>query len=125
MKVAENILKIKESWLDCLIFRIISNHFLCPCYCCYNTADKYYYENILEGSFLSRVFVKEDDGEISSFRDEEVHDKKKFEWLRLQEKKLDYLLNDPKGMAIESSKRNKWIADAELAIQEAKAEHEG
>lgn len=74
---------------------------------------------------MSRAFVKDDDGEFSSFRDEEAHDRKKFEWLRLQEKKLDYLLNDPKGKAIESSKRDKWIAEAELAIQEAKAEFAG
>ena len=74
---------------------------------------------------MSRAFVKEDDGELSSFRDEEVHDKKKIEWLKLQEKKLDFLLNDPKGQAIESAKRNKWIAEAELAIKEAKAEFGG
>ena len=71
---------------------------------------------------MSRAFVKEDDGELSSFRDEEAHDKKKIEWLKLQEKKLDFLLNDPKGQAIESEKRRRWIAEAELAIKEAKIE---
>ncbi len=76
----------------------------------------------MEGNFVSRAFVKEDDGELTSFRDEEAHDKKKLEWLRLQEKKLDFLLNDPKGQAIESAKRKKWIAQAELAIKEARAE---
>lgn len=74
---------------------------------------------------MSRAFVKEDDGELSSFRDDEAHDKKKLEWLRLQEKKLDFLLNDPKGLAIESAKREKWIAEAELAIKEAKLELAG
>jgi hypothetical protein len=69
---------------------------------------------------LSRAFVKEDDEEISSFRDDEKHSKKALEWLRLQEKKLDFLLNDPKGLAIESRKRAKWIEEAQAAIEAAK-----
>lgn len=76
----------------------------------------------LGGNCLSRAFVKEDDGELSSFREEEAHDKKKAEWLKLQQKKLDFLLNDPKGQAIESGKRKKWIAEAESAIKEASEE---
>jgi hypothetical protein len=71
---------------------------------------------------LSRAFVKEDDEELSSFRDDEKHNKKTLEWLRLQEKKLDFLLNDPKGLAIEDQKRSKWIAETETAIETAKAE---
>jgi hypothetical protein len=71
---------------------------------------------------LSRAFVKEDDEEISSFRDDEKHSKKTLEWLRLQEKKLDFLLNDPKGLAIESRKRAKWIGEARAAIETAKEE---
>lgn|GEM_PF-497375 len=71
---------------------------------------------------MSRAFVKEDDGELAIFRDEEAYDKKKYRWLRLQEKKLNFLLNDPKGKAIESSKRDKWIAETELAINAARAE---
>jgi hypothetical protein len=69
---------------------------------------------------LSRAFVKEDDGELSSFRENEAHDKKTLEWLRLQEKKLDFLLNDPKGLSIESAKRAKWIEETKLAIRSAK-----
>jgi hypothetical protein len=71
---------------------------------------------------LSRAFVKEDDEEISSFRDDEKHSKKTLEWLRLQEKKLDFLLNDPKGQAIEDQKRARWIEEAEAAIKAAKEE---
>jgi hypothetical protein len=74
------------------------------------------------GADLSRAFVKEDDEEISSFRDDEQHSKKALEWLRLQEKKLDFLLNNPKGLAIESKKRAKWISEAEAAIKTAKGE---
>jgi hypothetical protein len=71
---------------------------------------------------LSRAFVKEDDEEISSFRDDEKHSKKALEWLRLQEKKLDFLLNDPKGLAIESGKRARWIEEARAAIKTAREE---
>ncbi|MDR0647962.1 MAG: hypothetical protein LBF92_01305 [Synergistaceae bacterium] len=71
---------------------------------------------------MSRAFVKEDDEEISSFRDDEKHSKKTLEWLRLQEKKLDFLLNDPKGQAIEDQKRARWIEEAEAAIKAAKEE---
>jgi epoxyqueuosine reductase QueG len=71
---------------------------------------------------LSRAFVKEDDEDLSSFRDDENHAKKTIEWLRIQEKKLDFFLNDPKGMAIESSKRGRWIKEAKDAIKAAKDE---
>lgn len=74
---------------------------------------------------MSRAFVKEDDGDLASFRDEEAHDKKRIEWLRLQEKKLDFLLNDPKGRAIDSGKREKWIAETKLALREFWAERDG
>ena len=71
---------------------------------------------------MSRAFVKEDDEEISSFRDDEKHSKKALDLLRIQEKKLDFLLNDPKGLAIESAKREKWIEEAKAAIASAKAD---
>ena len=71
---------------------------------------------------MSRAFVKEDDGEFTSFRDDEEHSKKTLEWLRLQEKKLDFLLNDPKGKAIETAKRDRWIKEAEDAIATANQE---
>ena len=71
---------------------------------------------------MSRAFVKEEDGDLTSFRDDEAHNKKMLEWLRIQEKKLDYLLNDPKGQAIEAKKREKWIKEAEDAIETARAQ---
>lgn len=66
--------------------------------------------------------MKEDDGEFSSLKDDEAYGKKTTEFLRLQEKKLDFLLNDPKGQAIEASKRQRWIEEAEEAIAVAKKE---
>lgn len=71
---------------------------------------------------MSRAFVKEDDGELASFRDDDAHEKKTLEWLRLQEKKLDMLLNDPKGKAIDPEKRERWISEIEADINKARAE---
>ncbi|MDR3321983.1 MAG: hypothetical protein LBS93_05990 [Synergistaceae bacterium] len=71
---------------------------------------------------MNRAFVKEDDAELSSYRDDEAHGKKMLEWLHIQEKKLDFLLNDPKGRAIEAAKRARWIEEAESAIKLAKEE---
>lgn len=71
---------------------------------------------------MSRAFVKDDNDELSSFRDDEQHSRKTIEWLKIQEKKLDFLLNDPKGKAIEADKRKRWIDDAKSAIEAARSE---
>ena len=71
---------------------------------------------------MSRAFVKEDDSELTSLRDDERHSKKMVEWMKIQEKKLDFLLNDPKGQAIEASKRARWIDEAKSAIEVARGE---
>lgn len=69
---------------------------------------------------MSRAFTKEQDAELTSFRDDENHIRKMTEWLKIQEKKLDFLLNDPKGKAIEATKRERWIKEAEQAIADAR-----
>ena len=69
---------------------------------------------------MSRAFIKEADEELTSYREDLSHDKKTLEWIRIQEKKLDFLLNDPKGLAIESAKRERWIKEAREAIAEAR-----
>ena len=71
---------------------------------------------------MSRAFVKEADEELTSYREDSSHDKKTLEWIRIQEKKLDFLLNDPKGLAIEPTKRERWIKEAREAIAEARGE---
>ncbi|MDR1471790.1 MAG: hypothetical protein LBS75_04630 [Synergistaceae bacterium] len=71
---------------------------------------------------MSRAFVREDDSEIAGLKYDSDHSRKTVEWLRIQEKKLDFLLNDPKGQAIEAQKRGKWIADARSAIAAAREE---
>jgi len=73
---------------------------------------------------MSRAFVKEADEELTSFREDLSHDKKTLEWIRIQEKKLDFLLNDPKGLAIESEKRERWIKEAREAIAEARGKQQ-
>lgn len=65
---------------------------------------------------MSRAFVREADEELTSYRDDSSHDKKAAEWLRIQEKKLDFLKNDPKGQTIDPVKREKWIRETEEAI---------
>ena len=69
---------------------------------------------------MSRAFVKEAGEELTSYREDLSHDKKTLEWIRIQEKKLDFLLNDPKGLAIESVKRERWIKEAREAIAEVR-----
>ena len=71
---------------------------------------------------MSRAFVKEADEELTSYRENSSHDKKTIEWIRIQEKKLHFLLNDPKGLAIEPAKRERWIKEAREAIAEARGE---
>jgi hypothetical protein len=71
---------------------------------------------------MSRAFVKEADEELAAYRDDSSHSKKALEYLKLQEKKLDFLLNDPKGIKIEPKKREKWIKEAREAIDAVRAE---
>jgi len=69
---------------------------------------------------MSRAFVKEADEELASYREDSSHGKKELEWLKLQEKKLDLLRNDPKSASIDPAKREKWIKETEAAIASAK-----
>ena len=68
---------------------------------------------------MSRAFVKEADEETTAYMEDSSHGKRTLEWVRLQEKKLDFLLNDPKGLAIEPEKRERWIKEARDAIASA------
>jgi hypothetical protein len=68
---------------------------------------------------MSRAFVKEADEELASYREDSSHDKKTLEWIRIQEKKLDFLLHDPKGLAIEPAKREKWIKETRDSLATA------
>jgi len=69
---------------------------------------------------MSRAFVKEADEETAAYMENSSHDKKTVEWIRIQEKKLDFLMNDPKGLAIEPAKRERWIKEAREAIAAAR-----
>ena len=71
---------------------------------------------------MSRAFVKEADEELTSYREDSSHGKKTLEWIRIQEKKLHFLLNDPNALAIEPAKRERWIKEAREAIAEARGE---
>jgi hypothetical protein len=69
---------------------------------------------------MSRAFVKEADEETTAYREDSSHGRRTSEWIRLQEKKLQFLLNDPKGLAIEPAKRERWIKEARDAIAAAR-----
>jgi hypothetical protein len=70
---------------------------------------------------MSRAFVKETDEELASYREDSSYDKKTLEWLKIQEKKLDFLKNDPKALAIEPTKRERWIREIEETLANMKS----
>lgn len=65
---------------------------------------------------MSRAFIKESDAEASAARDDAEHEQKHQEWLAIQRRKLDFLLNDPKARAIDPAKRERWIAEIRSAL---------
>lgn len=71
---------------------------------------------------LSRAFVKEDDGERGNVVSDIEYREKKIEWLRIQEKKLDKLLNDPASKKIKRETLERWIKDTRDDIEKTKRE---
>lgn len=71
---------------------------------------------------LSRAFVKEDDEERGNVVSEIEYREKKIEWLRIQEKKLDKLLNDPASKKIKPETLERWIKDTTDDIEKTKRE---
>ena len=71
---------------------------------------------------LSRAFVKEDDGERGSLVSDILHREAKIEWLRIQEKKLDTLLNDPKSKKIKTETLERWIKETREDIEKTRNE---
>jgi hypothetical protein len=69
---------------------------------------------------MSRAFVKEADEELASYREDSSYDKKTLEWLKLQEKKLDFLKNDRKALEIETAKRERWMREIEETLANMK-----
>ena len=69
---------------------------------------------------MSRAFVKETDEELASYREDSSYDKKTLEWLKIQQKKLDFLKNDPKALEIEPAKRERWMREIEEALANMK-----
>lgn len=71
---------------------------------------------------MSRAFVKEDDGERGSLVSEIQHRESKIEWLKIQEKKLETLLNDPKSKKIKPETLERWIKETREDIEKTKNE---
>ena len=71
---------------------------------------------------MSRAFVKEDDGERGNLISDIQHRESKVEWLRIHEKKLDTLLNDPKSKKIKPETLERWIKETRENIEKTKNE---
>lgn len=71
---------------------------------------------------MSRAFVKEDDGELVSLVSDIQHRESKIEWLRIQEKKLEKLLDDPKSKKIKTETLERWIKETREDIEKTRNE---
>ena len=50
---------------------------------------------------MSRAFVREEDEDLSNLRYGAEYRRKREDWLRIQEKKRDFLLKDPKAATLD------------------------
>ncbi|WP_281678788.1 hypothetical protein [Synergistes jonesii] len=71
---------------------------------------------------MSRAFIKEDDGERGNAVADIQFREAKVEWLKIQEKKLDTLLNDPKSKRIKPETLDRWIKETKADIEKTKKE---
>lgn len=71
---------------------------------------------------MSRAFIKEDDGERGNAVADIQFREAKVEWLKIQEKKLDTLLNDPKSKRIKPETLDRWIKETKSDIEKTKKE---
>jgi len=74
------------------------------------------------GTSVSRAFVKEDDGERGNLVSDILHREAKIEWLKIQEKKLDKLLNDPQSKKIKPETLERWIKETREDIEKTRKE---
>ena len=71
---------------------------------------------------MSRAFVREEDEDLSNLRYGAEYRRKREDWLRIQEKKRDFLLKDPKAAALDPATRQKWLQDTEEDIRRTREE---
>ncbi|NLX84112.1 MAG: hypothetical protein GXZ00_00640 [Synergistaceae bacterium] len=71
---------------------------------------------------MSRAFVKEDDGEQANLLSEIQYREARVDWLKIQEKKLEKLLNDPKSKKIKPETLERWIKETKEDIEKTKKE---
>jgi hypothetical protein len=72
---------------------------------------------------MSRAFVREENETADDRADVEL-EKMKEEWLEIQEKKLRFLLSDPKSQTMDQAKRNEWIRTISADIAKTRSELE-
>lgn len=71
---------------------------------------------------MSRAFIKEDDGERGDMVSALEYREKRIEWLKIQEKKLVKLLNDPASGNIKPETRKRWIGETRKDIEKTRRE---
>ncbi len=71
---------------------------------------------------MSRAFVKEDDEERGNLVSDIQFREGKTEWLKIQEKKLETLLNDPKSKKIKPETLKRWIKETQSDIEKTRKE---
>ncbi|NLV81762.1 MAG: hypothetical protein GXZ18_01970 [Synergistaceae bacterium] len=69
---------------------------------------------------MSRAFVKEDDAERINALSDIQHRENKIEWLSIQEKKLEMLLNDSNSKKIKPKTLKRWIDETTVDIAKTK-----
>ncbi|MEG1641819.1 MAG: hypothetical protein RR272_01780 [Synergistaceae bacterium] len=72
---------------------------------------------------MSRAFIKEDDAETQDAVDNIQFRENKIEWLKIQENKLQRLLEESKMVSLDKqSLFDKWIVDIKEDIERTKRE---
>ncbi|MBR4400505.1 MAG: hypothetical protein IKT09_02290 [Synergistes sp.] len=71
---------------------------------------------------MSRAFIKEDDGERGNAVADIQFREAKVEWLKIQEKKLDTLINGPKAKKIPPETLERWISETRADIEKTRKE---
>jgi hypothetical protein len=71
---------------------------------------------------MSRAFVREEDEDLLNQRYDEAYVKKRSEWLRIQRKKLAFLISDPKAEEIDPKTRERWIEQTREDIERTQEE---
>lgn len=71
---------------------------------------------------MNRAFIKEDDGERGNAVADIQFREGRADWLKIQKKKLDTLLHDPKSKKIKPETLERWIKETQADIEKTEKE---